>query len=214
MKLPYIVGLTGQSGAGKTTLANIFRQAGNHVLDADIIARKAMEKGSPCLRQCVLAFGEGILLPDGSLDRKKLAGIVFSDREKLKMLDDICYPHIDMMILKELIALGREKAEYVLLDAPTLFEAGADIFCDMIISVTAPEDMRISRIMARDGISEEAARARIASQHDEEFFKSHSDICISNSGSLREYEKECLSAVMQIMIKPKRHRKTNNEKKS
>lgn len=177
----YVIGLTGQSGAGKTTVCEVFRREGFDVINADLISREVTGKGEPCLNELAEAFGSEIILPDGSLDRKKLGGIVFADHERLRQLDGICYPYIIFRIIKRIEELSAQGSRLIILDAPTLFESNADDLCDLIISVTADEAMREKRIILRDNISPEAARKRFESQYSEHFFVSHSDFVIKNN---------------------------------
>ncbi len=177
----HVIGLTGQSGAGKTTVSKVFAENGFSVIDADIISREVMKSGSPCLDELAEVFGKDIILPDGSLDRKKMGSIVFSDRHKLELLDKICYPYIVCRINERIAQLSDGGSRFILLDAPTLFEAGADRLCEKIISVTADEDIRLKRIMERDGLPSEAVKNRFSSQHSEEFFEAHSDYIIKNN---------------------------------
>lgn len=177
-----IVGLTGQTGAGKSTVSRIFSENGFKVINADIIARKVVEKGTPCLAEISDYFGLSILNADGTLNRKALAEIVFTDRAKLETLDTIIYPYITGEILRLIRKYSAEGEKFILLDAPTLFESRADDFCDIIISVLADADIRLKRITKRDNISEEQARQRMNSQLSEDFFISHSDYIIKNNG--------------------------------
>ena len=176
-----VIGLTGQSGAGKTTVSRVFSQNGFAVIDADIISREVTEKGQPCLTELSEAFGSNIINSDGTLNRKRLGSIVFSDREKLRQLNGIIYPYIIYRIISRIDELSEEGRELILLDAPTLFEANADDLCDLIISVTADESIRMSRIIARDNITPEAAKKRFESQYSEHFFVNHSDFVIINN---------------------------------
>lgn len=176
-----VIGLTGQSGAGKTTVSRVFSQNGFAVIDADIISREVTEKGQPCLMELSEAFGSDIINLDGTLNRKRLGSIVFSDREKLRQLNGIIYPYIIYRIISRIEELSEEGKELILLDAPTLFEANADDLCDLIISVTADESIRMSRIIARDNITPEAAKKRFESQYSEHFFVNHSDFVIINN---------------------------------
>lgn len=181
-----VIGLTGQSGAGKTTVCKVFDEKGFAIINADKIARSVMEKGSSCLAEAAECFGNDILNEDGSLNRQKLADIVFGDREKLTQLNAISYPYITSEILKMINKYGDEGRKYVLIDAPTLFESRADDFCDLIISVTASEKLRTERIAARDGLTGEQIKERFSSQHTEEFFINHSDFIIKNNRSVSE----------------------------
>ena len=181
-----VIGLTGQSGAGKTTVCKVFDEKGFAIINADKIARSVMEKDSPCLAEAIECFGNDILNMDGTLNRQKLADIVFSDSEKLTQLNAISYPYITSEILRMINKYRDENRKYVLIDAPTLFESRADDFCDLIISVTAPEKLRTERIAARDGLTGEQIKERFSSQHTEEFFINHSDFIIKNNNSVRE----------------------------
>lgn len=179
-----IIGLTGQTGAGKSTVSEIFGKAGYAVIDADRIARLVVEPGKPCLTELFDYFGDSVRQPDGTLDRKALAKIVFTDQKKLESLNSITHPFITEEIFRQINACHKAGQELILLDAPTLFESRASDFCDMIISVLAPPDIRLKRIMQRDGISEEAAHERMDAQLPEEFFIQHSDYVIRNQSDL------------------------------
>ncbi|MCD7731307.1 MAG: dephospho-CoA kinase [Oscillospiraceae bacterium] len=179
-----VIGLTGQSGAGKTTVSKVFAEEGFAAINADKIAREIMVKGSPCLEELVECFGKQILLENGELDRRSLAGIVFNDKEKLNQLNAISYPYITFEILQKIKEYSKAGERFVLLDAPTLFESRADDFCDLIISVTAPEAVRTERIAERDGIAPEKIKERFSSQHSEKFFINHSDFIIKNNKSI------------------------------
>ena len=181
-----VIGLTGQSGAGKTTVCRVFEENGFAIINADKIARHIMEKGMPCLEEITECFGKEILKEDGTLNRQKLADVVFGDKEKLKQLNAISYPYITSEILNKIKRLSEEKCKYVLLDAPTLFESRADDFCNIIISVTATEKNRTARIAERDGITAEQIKKRFSSQHTERFFINHSDFIIKNNKSVDE----------------------------
>ena len=179
-----IVGLTGQTGAGKSTVSKVFLSSGFAVINADQVARKVVEKGKPCLAEISDLFGEDILLPDGALNRSALAGIVFTDSTKLEMLNSIIYPYITGEILKQIKEHSIKGEKLILLDAPTLFESRADDFCEIIISVLAEPDTREKRIISRDRLTPQQARERMSSQLDEEFFRTHSDYIITNNGSV------------------------------
>lgn len=176
-----VVGLTGQTGAGKTTVCKVFRENGFAVIDADKVARFVVEKGKPCLSELADMFGSDIILENGELDRRKLGKIVFSDKSKLEILNSICYPYITAEILERIKKYADDDRKLILLDAPTLFESRADDFCEIIISVIAKPEKRLERIMERDNLSEEDARKRMESQHDEDFFIEHSEFIIKNN---------------------------------
>ncbi len=179
-----VVGLTGQTGAGKSTVSKVFSDNGFSIINADLISRKVVEKGTKCLEEIVDIFKEDILKSDGTLNRKALGNIVFTDKTKLEMLNTIIYPYITSEILNEIKHLSDCGKKLVLLDAPTLFESHADDFCEIIISVLADEEIREERIINRDGLTKKQANDRMNSQLDAEYFASHSDYVIENNDTL------------------------------
>lgn len=179
----FLVGLTGQTGGGKTTVANYLRQKDYSVIDADQIARKVVSKGSDCLMDLVLQFGVEILMTDGSLNRRKLGDMVFADEEKRKLLNRISFPYIQAAILKQVKSL-LDAGDTVFLDAPTLFESEFHRECDRVVSVIAPADLRYSRIRARDDITEKQARDRMASQYGDSYYEEKSDYVLINDKDL------------------------------
>ncbi len=191
-----VIGLTGQSGAGKTTVAEVFRLNGFVIINCDIVARQVTETGSECNKELAKHFPECFDNAYG-LDRQKLANEVFSDNTKLKILNSIVHPHI-IKIIKRRIEEFSKVCQYILLDAPTLFEAGADKLCDITVSVTADKNIRLKRIIDRDGISKELAEKRFSSQHSEEFFEEKCDYVIRNNGSPENAEKEALEIIKHI----------------
>lgn len=179
-----IVGLTGQTGAGKTHVSSIFAKKGFSIINADHISRTVVEKGKPCLDEIYEFFGDEILSEDKTLNRAALGKIVFSNKSKLELLNSIIYPYITAEILHTIRTLYDDGKRLILLDAPTLFESRADDFCELIISVVSHENLRLQRIMKRDNISQEAAVNRMNSQLEEEFFKTNSDFIIKNNYDL------------------------------
>jgi dephospho-CoA kinase len=181
-----VIGLTGQTGAGKSTVSKAFVQNGFRLIDADAISRHVVARGSHCLADLQECFTDAILTPDGELDRKVMASIAFSDHRKLEMLNTIMYPYIVGEILRMIHRFSQQNHKLILLDAPTLFESRADDFCDLIISVVAKPELRMQRIMERDHISEKAAQQRMEMQLTEEFFRLHSDTVLENNSSFSE----------------------------
>ena len=178
-----VIGLTGQTGAGKSTVSKVFVQNGFRLIDADAISRHVVARGSHCLADLQECFTDAILTPDGELDRKVMASIAFSDHRKLEMLNTIMYPYIVGEILRMIHRFSQQNHKLILLDAPTLFESRAD---DLIISVVAKPELRMQRIMERDHISEKAAQQRMEMQLTEEFFRLHSDTVLENNSSFSE----------------------------
>ena len=178
-----VLGLTGQTGAGKSTVCRMLENEQNIcVVDADQIARQVVTSGTDCLAEIVLHFSIIVLNEDGTLNRKKLAEIVFNDRSQLKELNRITFPHIVAGIKNEIKAGQQAGHSIVILDAPLLFESKSDQLCDSILAVLADTEIRKQRIMQRDGLTEQEAEARISSQHDDEFFLSRADYIIRNDG--------------------------------
>ena len=179
-----IVGLTGQTGAGKSTVSRVFVEQGFSLIDADRIAREVVEPGSPCLDELFEYFGSTIRGENNSLNRRALASIVFTDAHKLEVLNRIIHPYITEEIFRRINQFAQEGHILILLDAPTLFESKASDFCDLIISVLADPEIRRDRIIARDHLTEEAALQRMQAQLPEEFFVKHSDYIIRNNADL------------------------------
>ena len=143
MKQRVIVGLTGPTGSGKSLASKAAALCGFTVVDCDLLARRAVEKGTPGLRAVTEAFGSSVVSPDGSLDRKALARVAFSSSEQTERLNQTLLPHIMKLALKE---AGEGD---VLFDAPTLFESGLDRYCDKTVAVLAPRAVRLERIIRR-----------------------------------------------------------------
>lgn len=190
-----VIGLTGMSGAGKSTACKLFRQAGFDIIDCDQICREIVEKGKPCLNEIVSAFGNEILTDDGALNRPALGKIIFSDSDKRLKLNGIMYPYVSYSIIKRLVY---SNAEYSVLDAPTLFESGMETVCDIIVSVAADKNILIGRIVKRDNIPEELAENRLDSQQDIPFYKERSDFLLMNNGSEEEFFAEVIKTINSI----------------
>lgn len=175
-------GLTGQTGAGKTTVSRLLAEE-FPVIDADIVAREVVGKGAPCLRALGELFGGDILTESGELNRSAAAALIFGNPAAKARYEAAIYPYITENVRRKVQALAEQGHTAVILDAPTLFESGIAQFCDKIIAVTAPEETRMRRIMARDNLSPERAAQRMHAQHTEEFFRTHADAIISNNGT-------------------------------
>ncbi len=193
-----VLGLTGQTGAGKSTLCQVLRQQGCSIIDADQVARSVVEKGSACIADVILEFGIEYLNMDGSLNRRKLGETVFTDKAKLKKLNDIMFPYIVNSIKEKIEQAKEEQDGIIVLDAPTLFESGCDKFCDKVLSVVAGSDLRCRRIMERDSLSEEEALHRITAQHSEDFYTERSWAVIQNNGSSADLEQEAEQFLRQL----------------
>ncbi len=188
-----IVGLTGQSGAGKSTVGRMLERRGIPGfawIDADRVAREVPAPGSECLEALVKAFSDKILLPDGALNRKALGKLVFGDPGKLRLLNETILPYIIREIDRQIAALQAEGKSFILLDAPTLFESGADSLCGLVAAVTAPYERRLERIMARDQLTLEEAKRRLNAQQPEEFYAGRADFIFCNQGNISALERQ------------------------
>ena len=192
-----IIGLCGQSGAGKTTALETFAALGFAVIDCDLVSRQVTEKGSECLFELVEFFGDSILDEDGALKRRTLADLAFSDEKRLEALNSITHAHILKAVFSQIEIYRKEGYSAVVVDAPTLFESGLDRDCDTTLAICAPRDIRIERIIKRDGISLERAEARISKQISEEELKRICDRVIYNDGSENEFKEKIKNYVKE-----------------
>lgn len=164
----------------------MFQKRGIPVVDADVIAREVVLPGRPALRAIVDVFGEAALLVDGTLDRKTVGDIVFSDEAKRRQLNNIVHPAIRKEMLQQRDAYVEAGHQYVVMDIPLLFESKLTDYVDKIIVVTVDEGVQIARIVARDDLSKDAARQRIASQIPVSEKVKNADAVIDNNGSIEQ----------------------------
>jgi len=173
-----LIGITGGSGCGKSHLSSLLRERGIPVIDCDLVSREIMAKGTPCAEEVVGFFGDEIL-ENGEINRRKLGRIVFSDKEKLKKLNEITHKYILSDIYSK---MEKESSEIVCADGATLIESG--INCHLIVGILADKELRIKRICERDNLSEEDARLRVEAQKGDDFYKENCDFVVyNNSGS-------------------------------
>lgn len=189
-----LIGLTGQSGAGKSTAAELFEENGMTVINADALVAEIYESSPACLKSVAASFGADIINPDGTLNRKLLALRAFESKENTALLGAIVHPFVIAETLKILKTLSGT----VVFDAPQLFESNMDAVCDVIVSVTADEGVRAGRIIERDGLTREQARERISAQHSEEFFRSHSDYILENNGNIARFKAQTSALIEKI----------------
>lgn len=184
------VGLTGPSGAGKGVIASLFAARGVPSIDTDKVYHDLLIPPSACLDELASRFGKEILNPDGTLDRGALAAIVFAEgnEDDLADLNAISHRHILAKTREILASYEARGLPAVLVDAPQLFESGFDAECGFIVAVLAPYEVRLARIMARDGLPEERARARLNASHTDEFFRQRSHTVLINDGEIRPLE--------------------------
>lgn len=198
------VGLTGPSGAGKGVIASLFATRGVPSIDTDKVYHGLLIPPSACLDELSSRFGEQILRADGGLDRRALAAIVFvkGHGRELADLNTIAHRHI-LSKTRELLAdLEAQGFPAVLVDAPQLFESGFDRECDLILSVLAPVALRLERVMARDGLNEQEALARLNATHADEFFRERSHFVLVNDGHIQAMEAEVDRLLTEWGVRP------------
>ncbi|ESR57516.1 Dephospho-CoA kinase [Citrus sinensis] len=193
-----IVGLTGGISSGKSTVSNLFKANDVPVVDADIIARDVLKKGTGGWKKVVAAFGEDILLPNGEVDRSKLGQIVFSDSSKRQLLNGLLAPYISLGIFMEVLKLWIKGCKVIVLDVPLLFEAKMDKWTKPIVVVWVDPDTQLQRLMARDRTSEEDARNRINAQMPLDIKRNNADIVINNTGTLDDLNEQVRKVLFEI----------------
>ncbi|CAN6298707.1 unnamed protein product [Urochloa humidicola] len=185
-----LVGLTGSIASGKSTVSNLFKDTGVPVVDADIVARNVVLKGTGVWKKIVKAFGDGILLDNGEIDRARLGQVVFSDPSKRQLLNRLLARHISSGIFWEIAKLWMKGYKVIALDIPLLFETKMDRWTNPVIVVWVNPETQIERLMSRDGCSEEQAQNRINAQLALDWKKSEADIVIDNFGSLDDTKQQ------------------------
>jgi dephospho-CoA kinase len=180
-----LVGLTGGLGAGKSTVARLLAERGAVVVDADELARKALEPGTSGFEQVCDLFGRDILDPGGRIDRQELAARVFADEGKRRALESITHPEV-FRLLAETVEDHRGTDAVVVFDAPLIIETGFHEAVDVLVVVTAPEEAQVERAVRERGMSEGEARARMAAQVGEARRQELADLTIPNDGDLEQ----------------------------
>ena len=197
MKTKFI-GLTGQTGAGKSTVSEFAAKMGYKIINADKVARQVMGNNSECLKRLAEIFGSDIINSDGSCNRKLLAKRAFSSRENTDILNGITHPAIISKV-REYIDIYSKESDVIIFDAPQLFESGGDKMCDEIIAVVAPVDVRLKRLISRDGISESDVQMRMNVQLDEDFFRANADYIIDGSKPLKDVQRQFEETMKKVM---------------
>ncbi|MBQ3529610.1 MAG: threonylcarbamoyl-AMP synthase [Oscillospiraceae bacterium] len=190
-----VLGITGGTGCGKTTLLKVFEQAGGLIMDCDQIYHELLKTGTALL-DAIEAHFPGCV-EGKKLNRKKLAGIVFSDPAALKDLNAITHGAVKKEVLRRLD--HTPGGIPVAIDAIGLFESGLAEVCDVTVAVTAPEEDRINRLMARDNLTREQALERMNAQKPESYFREKSDYVLENTGDAEEFRKKCLVFFQKLL---------------
>ncbi len=193
-----IIGLCGQSGAGKTTALAEFEKAGFAVIDCDKISKEIMKPASDCIAELSGAFGTAITDSNGALIRQKLAGIAFSSPDKLSKLNRITHKYILSEIFSCIEKFELNGCRTTVIDAPTLFESGLDKACEITLAICAKSETRVERIIKRDNISREQALARINRQISEETLKALADCVIYNDGDLASFKSKISEFICKV----------------
>lgn len=173
-----VIGITGGSGSGKSSICNALAAIGYTIIDADKIAREIVAPGQPALGELTEVFGAEILLQDGALNRKMLAKLAFSDAAKLAVLNKITHKYITDTVKKRIESCTSANC---VIDAPLLYESKLDLLCDTIIGITATREIRTQRIIKRDGLTAEEANRRLDAQFGIEDNIKKADLCMDTS---------------------------------
>jgi dephospho-CoA kinase len=178
-----VIGLTGGIASGKTTFADALRARGVPVVDADALARAAVAPGTPALAEIAREFGDGILAPDGTLDRKKLGAVVFADASARRRLEAITHPAVRSAMAEETARLAAAGHALAFYDTPLLYEVGLDRMLDSVVVVWAPRDVQRARLQARDAIGAADAEVRLAAQLPIDEKAARADFVVENTGA-------------------------------
>lgn len=185
-----VIGLTGGIASGKSTVSGMIRDWGYPIVDADVIAKEAVDQGKPAYDQIAAAFGGAVLKEDGAIDRQKLGSIIFQDSEKRQLLNSIVHPAVREEMLKQRDGAKANGEKAVILDIPLLFESKLSHFADRTLLVWVSENVQLERLTGRNGYTEEEAKMRISSQMPLEEKKALADAIIDNNGTLEQTKEQ------------------------
>ncbi|MED4345874.1 dephospho-CoA kinase [Heyndrickxia coagulans] len=197
-----IIGLTGGIASGKSTVSKMLKAKGFTIVDADIAARKVVEPGEPAYEQIIEAFGEGILLEDLTIDRKKLGALIFADEALRMKLNSIVHPAVRAWMTREKDRAIENGEKTVFLDIPLLFESRLTYMVERTILVYVDEETQLKRLMARNGLSEKEAQIRIRAQMPLSEKKALADAVIDNNGSPEETKQQLEKIVSDWQLVP------------
>jgi len=192
------IGLTGNIASGKSTASRCLVTLGAKIIDADVIAREIVQPGEPAWQQLQEAFGKEYFHPDGDLDRKKLGALVFNDANAKSLLDSITHKVIGQRIKAEM-ALTSPDAKAIVIDAALLIEAGMVDLVDEVWLVIADDEVRLERLLKRDGCSTDVAWSRIRSQMSQEEKVKYAQVVLDNSGTEEEFLDKVTAAFRRFL---------------
>lgn len=184
-----VVGLTGNIGSGKSTVAHMLSERGATIIDSDVLARRAVEKGTPAYDKIVARWGSAVLSPDNHLDRAALRRIVFSDAQELERLNEMVHPAVEEFRARLVEDARRRGDRIAVCDVPLLFERHMTESFHPIILVDAPRPVRLERLVQERGLRETEAMDMIAAQMPAELKRARADYVIENDGSLTQLER-------------------------
>lgn len=186
----HLIGLTGGIATGKSTVAALLSERGATVIDADALARDVVAPGQPALDEIRARFGDGVIAADGSLNRPSVAGIVFNDVTARRDLERITHPRVRELMQRRIAGALAADATLVVADVPLLFETNSERLYEGVMLVYAPPEVQTARLMARGGLDEHAAGARVAAQMPIDAKRERATWVIDNSGSLVDTEQQ------------------------
>ncbi|WP_025783752.1 dephospho-CoA kinase [Sporosarcina sp. D27] len=195
-----IIGLTGSIASGKSTVANLLKDRGYPVVDADEIARLVVEPGSPVLKEIETVFGREVIREDGSMDRAVMGQLIFGDDKKREQLNNMIHPAIRKELIAQKEAHLAAGAKTVILDIPLLFENKLHDYVEKILVVSVTPEVQKERLMSRNQLSEQEADSRIASQLPMEFKEQGADAVIDNNGKLVETERQVEDVLLNWQV--------------
>lgn len=194
-----IVGITGGTGCGKTTALEVLKEMGALVIDCDAVYHELCRDSGKMLSELDSRFPGTV--ENGVLLRKKLGSVVFSDEKALLDLNAITHKYVNRRVNELLEEWAKNGGRVAAVDAIALLESGLQKLCSVVVGVTAPEESRVRRLMAREGISEEYARLRISAQKPNEYFEKNCGYTLDNNGTMAEFEAKCRNLFEKILIK-------------
>ena len=191
-----VIGLTGGIACGKSTISAALRDMGAVIIDGDVLSRELTAPGGPALPAIRAHFGDGVFLPDGTLDRRRLGAVIFGSDEERLALDGIMQPMLRRMILDGIEQARQSGAKLCVLDMPLLYEAGLETLCDRVWCAWIPRHTQLARLMARDGFTPEEAEARLRSQLPADEKAARADVVIDTGGTI-EHTADRLPALLR-----------------